>query len=243
MESGAKHKDDHSQPSGAPRPPQYAPPPCVQAARPPLCSLPSCAGLHWQREKELQIDEALRSSLVDVEALRKHAVSMGGLFYSDIRRRVWPKLVGVNMYCIKPYEGAPLSEHKDRAQVLLDVNRCTRRIPEREYHIICIISSLHELFIHEQILSIGSDYSEIRKKEVQEKLLRIILRLLSEHPDLHYYQGFHDIVITFLLVGGEEFAYAIVNVLVQHHIRYVEGGDNVYQYVYFKLCVCLHFYR
>lgn len=161
---------------------------------------------------------------MDVEALRRHAVSMGGLFHSDIRRRVWPKLVGVNMYGIKPYEGAPLSEHKDRAQVLLDVNRCTRRIPEREYHIICIISSPHELFIHEQILPIGSDYSETRKKEVQDKLLRIILRLLSEHPDLHYYQGFHDIVITFLLVGGEEFAYAIVNVLVQHHIRYVEGG-------------------
>ena len=175
---------------------------------------------------------------MDVEALRKHAVSMGGLFHSDIRRRVWPKLVGVNMYGIKPYEGAPMSDHKDRAQVLLDVNRCTRRIPEREYHnIICIISSLHGLFIYEQILPIGSDYSETRKKEVQEKLLRIILRLLSEHPDLHYYQGFHDIVITFLLVGGEEFAYAIVNVLVQHHIRYVEGGDN------FKLCVCLHFYR
>lgn len=98
---------------------------------------------------------------------------------------------------------------------------------------------------HEQILSIGSDYSETRKKEVQEKLLRIILRLLSEHPDLHYYQGFHDIVITFLLVGGEEFAYAIVNVLVQHHIRYVEGGTmftNTFTNIV-KLCVSLNFYR
>ncbi|CAI8009225.1 TBC1 domain family member 20 [Geodia barretti] len=155
--------------------------------------------LHWQREKELQIDEALRSSLVDVEALRRHAVSMGGLFHSDIRRRVWPKLVGVNMYHIKPYEGAPLTEHKDRAQVLLDVRRCSRRIPEH--------------------------YSETRRQELQEKLLRVILRLLSEHPDLHYYQGFHDIVITFLLVGGEDFAYAIVNVLVQHHIRDFMDAD------------------
>lgn len=64
-----------------------------------------------------------------------------------------------------------------------------------------------------------TDYSEARRKEVQEKLLTVILRLLSENPDLHYYQGFHDIVITFLLVGGEDFAYAIVNVLVKYHIR------------------------
>ena len=90
------------------------------------------AGLHWQTEKEKQIDEALGSSLVDVEALRRHAVSMGGLFRADIRRKVWPKLVGVNMYDIRPYEGVPLMNHKDRAQVLLDVNRCSRRIPERE---------------------------------------------------------------------------------------------------------------
>ena len=113
----------------------------ARRSRPPIAILPRALpsllsrispGLHWQREKELQIDEALRSSLVDVEALRRYAVSMGGLFHSDIRRRVWPKLVGVNMYHIKPYEGAPLTEHKDRAQVLLDVKRCSRRIPERE---------------------------------------------------------------------------------------------------------------
>ena len=89
-----------------------------------------CAGLHWQREKETQIDTALGSSTVDIDALRRHAVSLGGLFHSDIRKKVWPKLVGVNMYRIKPYEGAPLINHKDRAQVILDVNRCSRRIPE-----------------------------------------------------------------------------------------------------------------
>ena len=98
------------------------------------------AGLHWQREKEVQIDKALGSCPVDIEALRRHAISMGGLFHSHIRKRVWPKLVGVNMYSIKPYEGAPLMSHKDRAQVLLDVNRCTKRMPERENEV------LHRIF-------------------------------------------------------------------------------------------------
>ena len=93
----------------------------------------SCAGLHWQREKEIQIGKALGSSPVDIAALRRHAISMGGLFHSRIRKRVWPKLVGVNMYNITSYEGAPLMNHKDRAQVLLDVNRCSRRMPQREH--------------------------------------------------------------------------------------------------------------
>ena len=50
--------------------------------------------------------------------------------HSLVREKAWPKLVGVNVYDIKPYQGPPLSSHKDRAQVLLDVNRCTRRIPK-----------------------------------------------------------------------------------------------------------------
>lgn len=91
--------------------------------------------------------------------------------------------------------------------MLLLKNECT---------ILCII--YYALF--------PTDYSETRRQDLQEKLLTVILRLLSEHPDLHYYQGFHDIVITFLLVGGEDFAYAIVNVLVQHHIRCVYSAGR-----------------
>lgn len=48
----------------------------------------------------------------------------------------------------------------------------------------------------------------------------MILRLLSENSNLHYYQGLHDIVITFLLVVGEEIAFAIMNMLVKYHIRW-----------------------
>lgn len=48
----------------------------------------------------------------------------------------------------------------------------------------------------------------------------MILRLLVENPDLHYFQGLHDVVLTFLPVTGEELAYAIMNILVKCHIRY-----------------------
>lgn len=65
------------------------------------------------------------------------------------------------------------------------------------------------------------DYSESRRSEVKEQLSRVILRLLAENKALHYYQGLHDIVITFLLVVGEDTTYAIMNTLVNFHIRCV----------------------
>ncbi len=90
-------------------------------------------GLYWQREKEVKIEEALNCDPVDIASLRSLATTLGGLVNSRLRKRVWPKLVGVSVFHIPPYQGPPLSELKDRAQVLLDVNRCGKRIPKREF--------------------------------------------------------------------------------------------------------------
>ncbi len=89
------------------------------------------AGLHWQHEKEAKIEEALNSDPVDISTLRSLAISLGGLVHSRLRKRAWPKLAGVSVFHIPPYKGPPLSDLKDRAQVLLDVNRCGKRIPKR----------------------------------------------------------------------------------------------------------------
>ena len=72
----------------------------------------------------------------------------------------------------------------------------------------------------DQSSSPDAGYTDDQRKAVQEQLTRVILRLLSENSDLHYYQGLHDIVITFLLVVGEEIAFAIMNMLVKYHIRW-----------------------
>ena len=50
--------------------------------------------------------------------------------------------------------------------------------------------------------------------------MNITLQLLSEHPDIHYYQGLHDIVLTFVLAVGDTLAYAIMDILVEYHLRY-----------------------
>lgn len=148
---------------------------------------------HWQHGKLKKVQEALERDPVDIETIREHAVSNGGLVSNELRKKAWPKMVGVSIYDVAPYDDTALATHKDRAQVQLDVNRCHRRLPK--------------------------DMSEKERAEVQEQLVRVIVRLLAKHKGVHYYQGFHDIVVTFLLVVGEDLTFLIMNQLIAHHIN------------------------
>lgn len=46
----------------------------------------------------MDIHQALNSDPVDIDTLRRAAGSEGGLLTDDIRRKVWPKLLSVNVY-------------------------------------------------------------------------------------------------------------------------------------------------
>lgn len=65
----------------------------------------------WQRIKERHINAALEADPVDIAVLRREAVCNGGLLSTEIRRKVWPKLVGVNRFGIKKYTGQPCCVH------------------------------------------------------------------------------------------------------------------------------------
>ena len=76
----------------------------------------------------------------------------------------------------------------------------------------------------------------VAEREVlQEQLIDIILDVLRRNPQLHYYQGYHDIVVTFLLVVGERMAIAIVETLSNHHLRWVLKRDKIHFYIYIYL--------
>ncbi|KAM7005874.1 TBC1 domain family member 20 isoform 2-T2 [Tautogolabrus adspersus] len=83
--------------------------------------------------------------------------------------------------------------NKDYNQVLLDVQRSLRRFPP--------------------------GMPDEQREGLQEELIDIILVVLKRNPQLHYYQGYHDIVVTFLLVLGERIATALVEKLSTHHLR------------------------
>uniref|UniRef100_A0A672HC92 TBC1 domain family member 20 n=1 Tax=Salarias fasciatus TaxID=181472 RepID=A0A672HC92_SALFA len=145
-----------------------------------------------KRRKIADITQALSVSPVDVAALRRMAISEGGLLTDEIRCQVWPKLLNVpqNVLDQDPVER---ENNKDYNQVLLDVQRSLRRFPP--------------------------GMPDEQREGLQEELIDIILRVLVRNPQLHYYQGYHDIVVTFLLVLGERLATALVEKLSTHHLR------------------------
>uniref|UniRef100_A0A8C8F9V9 TBC1 domain family member 20 n=1 Tax=Oncorhynchus tshawytscha TaxID=74940 RepID=A0A8C8F9V9_ONCTS len=148
----------------------------------------------WKKLKLVEIHQALNCDPVDIETLRRAAVSEGGLLTDEIRRKVWPKLLSVNVYNLPAKPTKDIREnHKDFNQVLLDVRRSMKRFPR------------------------GMRVDE--RQVLQEQLIDIILVVLQKNPALHYYQGYHDIVVTFLLVVGERMAIAMVETLSNHHLR------------------------
>uniref|UniRef100_A0AAQ4QF81 TBC1 domain family member 20 n=1 Tax=Gasterosteus aculeatus aculeatus TaxID=481459 RepID=A0AAQ4QF81_GASAC len=138
--------------------------------------------------KIADITHALGASPVDVAALRRMAISEGGLLTDELRRQVWPRLLNVSL----PPPGTR-EDNKDYNQVLLDVQRSLRRFPP--------------------------GMPDEQREGLQEELINIILLVLKRNTQLHYYQGYHDIVVTFLLVLGEHLATALVEKLSTHHLR------------------------
>lgn len=81
----------------------------------------------------------------------------------------------------------------------------------------CTRLVLHNIHLHTHTHM--ADFTEGHREALKEQLTRIILRLLAENKEVHYFQGLHDIALTLLLVVGEDIAYAIMTVIAKYHIR------------------------
>lgn len=120
----------------------------------------SADGESRRKRKMAEITQALNMTPVDVPALRRMAISEGGLLTDEIRRQVWPRLLNVSVDNIpeqlgkadhlghlreftfrKPCrckssfhssETVDRDNNKDFNQVLLDVQRSLRRFPPGE---------------------------------------------------------------------------------------------------------------
>ncbi|XP_074644198.1 TBC1 domain family member 20-like [Tubulanus polymorphus] len=146
------------------------------------------------RRKIVHIANALSKDPIDIFALRQLAMSRFGLLNNKLRRKAWPKLLNVNIDNIDPKPSQSiLRSHRDYNQVVMDVNRSLKRFPP------------------------GME-DDIRLA-MQDELVDVIMRVLVHHPQLHYFQGYHDICVTFLLVAGEDISFALVDMLSTHHLR------------------------
>jgi len=137
------------------------------------------------------ITAALNRVPVDVAALRRLAISPGGLVCNEARVKVWPYLLDVvDHFILKP---GNVRDHPEFYQVVLDVKRSGKRFPP--------------------------GYSTAEKTDLENKLTELILSVLCYHPELHYYQGYHDICITFLMVCGEKQSLPLIEKISTHHLR------------------------
>nr|XP_057904076.1 TBC1 domain family member 20 isoform X2 [Doryrhamphus excisus] len=157
--------------------------------------LASKQDVHCGRKQKLaEIHQALSSDPVDVETLRRAAVSQGGLLTGELRRKVWPKLLNINVYKLPHKPGKDGREnHKDYNQIVMDVRRSMKRFPK------------------------GMLSSE--RAVLQEQLIGVILEVLRCNPQLNYYQGYHDVAVTLLLAVGERMTIAMLHTLSKYHLR------------------------
>ncbi|XP_023815668.1 TBC1 domain family member 20 isoform X2 [Oryzias latipes] len=147
-----------------------------------------------RKQKLADIHRALISDPVDIQALRRAAATRGGLLNNEMRRKVWPKLLNINVFDLPHRPGRNGREkHTDFQQVVLDVKRSMKRFPK------------------------GMPAAE--RDALQEQLIDIILEVLKRNSQLHYYQGYHDVAVTLLLVVGERMAMAMLEKLSNHHLR------------------------
>ncbi|KAM6125769.1 TBC1 domain family member 20-like [Pterocles gutturalis] len=142
-------------------------------------------------QQRARVLRALRGG--DLGGLRAAACAEGGLC-PDLRPQVWPRLLGIDPTRLPPRPAPPaLQDHRDRGQVLLDVARSGSRFPP--------------------------GMSAEQRGVLQAQLGGLILQVLRAHPQLHYYQGFHDVALTLLRALGPRRAAPLLDHLATHHLR------------------------
>ncbi|KAF2225037.1 rab-GTPase-TBC domain-containing protein, partial [Elsinoe ampelina] len=127
-----------------------------------------------ERAKVAQIIKACGER--DLQTLADLSATSGGFIEDEIRRQVWPILLGSDTVPVLSDDWKSLPPHKEESQVALDVNRAFVYYPRNE---------------PESILATR-----------RTALTTLIISTLRLHPTLSYFQGYHDIAQVLLLVLG-----------------------------------------
>ncbi|XP_047544096.1 TBC1 domain family member 20 [Vanessa atalanta] len=137
-------------------------------------------------KKRKELEKCLSNpDVVNLEQWVNFAKSKAGLISDEYRRKIWPLLVGVTQEeMTEPPSLDELSTHPEYNQVVLDVNRSLKRFPP------------------------GIPYEQ--RVALQDQLTVLILRVIMKYPHLKYYQGYHDVAITLLLVCGDKASFPLL---------------------------------
>jgi len=148
------------------------------------------SAIHLENKIRL-INACLSKDPVDLTTLRQISIE-SGLINHGLRKKVWPKLLAIDVENTSHFLEENYSLNADSDQVRRDIDRSLWKF------------------------TYGN--AALRKKK-REELSRIINGILHRHPQLHYYQGFHDICSVFVIICGEREAFAIMEKLSLFYIR------------------------
>ena len=143
-----------------------------------------------------ELDQLLLQETIDCALLLQWSRRPSGFQSNEIRRRVWPQLLGVNRYGggVSFVTG---SGHRDHLQVKMDVERSFQNILIRKN------ASLSEEWVFHR----------------RRALERITMTLLIAHPDLYYYQGLNDIFgAVILILEDESLAYRVCEAVATRYL-------------------------
>ncbi|GAA5993228.1 hypothetical protein JCM5350_007290 [Sporobolomyces pararoseus] len=133
----------------------------------------------------------------DLDQLRSMADELGGYETDELRRIVWPLILGCDVKGKGKEKNRSLDElpiREDERQVKLDIAR--------------------------SLINYPSNVSETERDELRLRLERAILTVLRKHPALQYFQGYHDIVsILLLTLDDDDLLLSTAEQLSLHRIR------------------------
>ncbi|CAF0923151.1 unnamed protein product [Rotaria sordida] len=132
-----------------------------------------------------------------------------GLINILYRKQIWPLVIRPPSYCTIEYDNnnklyfCPINyyaadknqieSHRYYGQVRMDVERTLKRFPP--------------------------NYSDSARIELQEELIITVIKMLIKHDYLNYYQGYHDICLTFLIVLGADLCLPCIDTITKSHFK------------------------
>ncbi|CAG9318721.1 TBC1D20 [Blepharisma stoltei] len=146
------------------------------------------------KKKLCEIEKAWKER--DLLKLKELCVAPNGLISNDYRKQIWPLLLEIDN--ISDF----MANWKD-----IDLSNSYSDIIQRD-----IDRSLYNFDICES-------YNEEIRKNLRIELSNIVNGVIKHNPDLHYFQGFHSICSTFLLIGGEDLGFKMSSQCALLHIK------------------------
>ena len=148
-----------------------------------------------------QIERLLTTQPVDLDALFTVSRLPGGFLTNDLRRRVWPKFLGINRYDTPNFMAS--ADKEPPQQIRCDVERSFWGFKHCKAWPVEILESKREL------------------------LTNMLTATLNRNPGLQYYQGFHDITVVFIEIFEDDpdLAYSLVETVSLHFLKDFMGED------------------